>query len=172
MRTPPLITDKPLGSAVRSAIGDEPVNVLVVGSARLAAALTKAGHNVRQWPGEKIASLFHAPAAELQPYEALVLVQVVGRRGEPLEDLSALVRAVRPRALVIVAEQAAWGRGGLWFGRLLGRLLGRPLVTDASELAALCLNAGLTGIRQTWPQGLRSLVLTLGRAHALARTLT
>lgn len=185
MSASPLLLDKPLSKAVLSALGTEPVNALVVGSARLAAALVRVGHAVTQRRdpeagnaagdvGEDAVareSLFDAPPVGLERYDALVLVQVLGRRSEPLEDLVRLVRAARPGALVVLAEQAAWGRGGRWLGRLAGRLLGRPLVTDASELGALCLNAGLTDLRQTWPQGLRSLVLTTGRVHALARTL-
>lgn len=164
--SPPMVLDKPLAKAVRSALGDDPVSVLVVGSARLATALTKAGHAVTL-----DAPLFDAPPVALERYDALVLVRVLGRRSDPLEDLARLVRAARPGGLVVLAEQAAWGRGGRWLGQLAGRLLGRPLVADASELGALCLNAGLTDLRQTWPQGLRSLVLTTGRVHALARTL-
>jgi hypothetical protein len=181
MRAPPLVLDKPLRKAVLSALGDESVKVLVVGSARLAEGLAKGGHTVtlRRDPEGVDAAvdaaagkpLFEAPPAGLAPFDALVLVQVLGRRPEPLVDLARLVRAARPGALVVLAEQAAWGSGGQWLGRLAGRLLGRPLVTDASELGALCLNAGLGDLRQTWPQGLRSLVLTTGRVHALARTL-
>jgi len=193
MSAPPLLLDKPLTKAVRAALGTEPVNALVVGSPRLAASLAKAGHAVtlRRGPealdvgsrsGEAVGegmggdiaggeSLFDAPPAGLERYDALVLVQVLGRRSEPLEDLVRLVRAARPGALVVLADQAAWGRGGRWIGRLAGRLLGRPLVSDASEVGALCINAGLTELRQTWPQGLRSLVLTTGRVHGLTRTL-
>jgi SAM-dependent methyltransferase len=174
MSAPPLILDKPLNRAVLSAVGDDAVTALVVGSKRLAATLAKAGHAVTLWqtggqPGG--GPLFDAGTAEIERYDVLVLVQVLGRRPEPLEDLRHLVRAARPGGLVVLAESAAWGRGGRWLGRLVGRLLGRPLVSDASELGALCLNAGLTELRQTWPQGLRSLVLTTGRVHALARLL-
>jgi len=180
MSAPPLVLDKTLNKAVRSALGDEPATVLVVGSARLAASLSKGGHAVtlrrKGEAGDDASdaaqkSFFDALPVELERYDALVLMQVVGRRSEAPEDLARLVRAARPGAFVVLVEQAAWGRGGLWFVRMMGRLLGRPLVTDATELSALCLNAGLTGLRQTWPQGLRSLVLTTGRVHALARTL-
>ncbi len=98
-------------------------------------------------------------------------MDALARREDPLGDLRRLVGASRPGALVLLVEQAAYGRGGLWLGRLVGRMLGRPLLVDASELGALCLNAGLTDLRQTWPQGLRSLVLTRGRAHPMARLL-
>jgi hypothetical protein len=179
MSAPPLIFDMPLGRAVRSALGDEPAHVLVVGSTRLAATLSKAGHavtarrEIEEGDPEKEAagsSFFDTLGAELERYDAVVLMQVLGRRSDPGQDLARLVRAARPRALVILVEQAAWGRGGLWLVRMVGRVLGRSLITDATELSALCLNAGLTDLRQTWPQGLRSLVLTTGRVHALART--
>jgi len=189
MHAPPLVLDKPLNKAIRSALGDDSLHVLVVGSARLAAALAKGGHRVTSRPDAEIAaspahgegdptgdvtagtSLFDETPPGLERYDALVLVRGLGRRSDPLGDLTRLVRAARPGALVVLVEQAAWGRGGQWFGRLASRLLGRPLVSDASELGALCLNAGLRDLRQTWPQGLRSLVLTMGRVHALARTL-
>jgi hypothetical protein len=153
--------------------------VLVVGSARLAATLARAGHPVTgraQADGDGSGDgaqgpLFTAPPGGLETYDALVLVQVVGRRDQPLQDLRRLVRAGRSGARVLLVEQAAWGPGGQWLGRLAGRIFGRPLVTDAAELASLCLNAGLRDVRQTWPQGLRSLVLTAGRIHPLSRAL-
>lgn len=179
MGAPPLVPDKPLGRAIGSVLGDAPVRVLVVGAPRVAARLAARGHAVTHRPdadtpepGAEGGSLFDAPAGGLEAYDALVLVRVLGRRSDPQQDLIHLVRAAQPGGRLILVEQAAWGSGGRFVGRLMGRLLGRPLVTDATELGALCLNAGLSGLRQTWPQGLRSLVLTTGRVHPLARALS
>lgn len=179
MSAPPLVPDKPLGRAIESVLGDSPARVLVVGSSRIAARLAAAGHAVTHRPdadtpepGAASGSLFDAPVGGLEPFDALVLLQVLRRRPDLQQDLARLVQSARPGAQLILVEQAAWGSGGRWIGALLGRLFGRPLVTDATELGALCLNAGLCGLRQTWPQGLRSLVLTTGRVHPLARELS
>ncbi|MFH2008809.1 MAG: hypothetical protein ABI333_19635 [bacterium] len=184
MSSRPFVPDKPLVGAVLAALDAQPSTVLVVGSPRVARALRRAGHAVTLWTlggaGEAAAALkapltwrstLEHPPPALDRYEALVLVNVLGRRVDPQGDLRRLVREARPGALVLAAEQAAFGQGGRMLSRWFGRLLGRTLLMEPSELAAVFLNAGLSGLRQSWPQGLRSLVLIRGRVHRLARVL-
>jgi len=182
----PFVPDKPLVGAVLAAMDRSPQVVLVAGSPRAARTLRRAGHTVTLWTiGNGGTGTGGAPSPEppsawrstlespppLDRYEALVLVNALGRRSDPLGDLRRLVRGAKPGALVLVAEQAAFGRGGRLLTKWFGRLLGRTLLMEPSELAAVFLNAGLTGLQQSWPQGLRSLVLTRGRAHPLAAAL-
>ncbi len=168
----------PLGRTVLDALGSAPVGCLVVNSARVAPRLRRAGHTVVHWqtdasdaaaadPGSHCAPLDRPPEG-LADLQALVLVGVLTGREDPQADLRRLVRLTRPGAQVFVAEPAAYNRRGRVLSRLLGRFLHHPLTTDSQELGAICLAAGLTGLRQVWPQGLRSLVLTEGRVHPLS----
>ena len=186
MHPRPYVPDKPLHGAALAALGPPPVDVLVAGSRGLANGLRRVGHRSTFWdvgrgrrakgdgggqPLDLTAS-FDAPPEDLASYAALVLVNVLGRRADPLSDLQRLVKGGQPGGLVLIAEQAAWGSTGRFLGRLLGRLARRSLWMDPTTLGAICLSAGLTELRQTWPQGLRSLVLVRGRIHPLAGDLS
>ncbi len=62
MRVPPMVADKPLAGAIRSAVGPASATILVVGRARLAASLARAGHAVtRGLPGDGGAGLDTEP---------------------------------------------------------------------------------------------------------------
>lgn len=164
----PIVPDRPLLGAVLDLLSTPPARVLVAGAPRLATALRAAGHVVREAPARDARQALEAPAEELETMDALLLVNCFREPEESREELRALVRRARPGALVLLVESAAWGPGGRLLARALRRLFGRPVVAGPSRLAALCLNVGLREIRQTWPQGLRSLILTRGTVHPQA----
>lgn len=113
-----------------------------------------------------------SPPQGMDRYGALVLSGVLTGLREPGLVLANLASHLPPRAWVIVVEPAAWSTPGLLLGRVLGKLRGRSMLTEPSTLAAMCLASGLTDLRQRWPQGLRSLVLTAGRVSPLRSSLS
>lgn len=185
MSEPPFLPAPPPTKALLAQLGAPPKRCLVAGPLATARALAKAGHQVTWWclqaaeatqgPPPTVSVPIHVgslegPPPELGDVEALVLVGALTGLADPAPVLDRLVKALEPGTLVLMLEPAASRPGGRWLGRLLGAWRGHAWLSDASTLAALCLSSGLREIQQRWPQGLRSLVLTVGRvgrAHAL-----
>jgi hypothetical protein len=194
MHEPAFIPTKPVTGATLDALGPPgPRHVLVLGSRRMASAVAKAGFEVTLWlpaPGDEgphegddqrdgedargIVTLRGPIAARefsAPEYDALVSVCALAGTGDAAAALGTLLSAVKPGGRVVIAERAPWSTGGRLLARLFRRVAGRPVAMEPAEVAAICLQTGVRGLRQAWPQGLRSLVLTSGYRHPLARTL-
>jgi hypothetical protein len=188
MHPPPFRPSPPLVTVALQGLGPPPARAVVVGSRLLVASLHRAGHTVTRWrladPSRlpepaatqaedvsEISAPVSSPPTAWAEADVLVAVGLVSGCPEPLALLRTLVVAARPGARVLLAEPSAYGWFGLLVGRLLGRLLHRPLLVDPSALAGCALGSGLTDLELSWPQGVRELVLVSGRVHPLARQL-
>jgi hypothetical protein len=170
MRAPPFVPSPPLLTTARAHLDEAPGRALVAGAPGIAASLRRAGHEVATWdaPGPVLPESLRDGWAQA---DLLVLSGLLGGARIAPDDLRPLLAAARPGARVLLAEPSSPTPLGLRIGRLVGRILRRPLLVDPSDLAALGLRAGLADLDLTWPQGVRSLVLLSGRVHPLASTL-
>jgi SAM-dependent methyltransferase len=103
--------------------------------------------------------------------EAVVAVSVLGGlpKGRAVPDvIRSWIRVVRPLGTLAVGEMAAEGWAGRMLLKLTRRIKGRVDALEPARLCALLLEAGVRRIRQVWPQGVGSYVVTCGRVGPLA----
>lgn len=196
-RDAPIFTAPPLVQCVTELVGAETADrpdgpVAVLGSARVARRLARQGHRVvcvvdgaaqaarhtawalKEDPDGRLAvvqsredALPFAPRS----LKAVVAVSVLGglEKGKVVPDvIRSWSRAVRPLGTLAVGEMAAEGWAGRMLLKLTRRIKGRVDALEPARLCALLLDAGVRRIRQVWPQGVGSYVVTCGRVGSLS----
>jgi len=135
--------------------------------------LARRGAAVQPWdPPAGSARKPLTPPEGVSARDIVVLHQVLCSRDQPGRDLRRLVSLLPAHTRLALCEPASYGRLGRWLaGHLSGTPGRRVLGTDPAKLASMCLCAGLSSLHQTWPQGLRSLVLITGKVHPVAARL-
>ena len=197
-RDAPIFTAPPLAQCVLELVGGENAEdrkgpVAVIGSARVARRLTLAGHRVvcvveegsqaarlsawavKEDPEGRLSVVqSRQDALPFAPHslEAVVAVSVLGglRKGKVVADvIRSWSRVVRPLGTLAVGEIAAEGWAGRMLLKLTRRIKGRVDALEPARLCVLLLEAGVRRIRQVWPQGVGSYVVTCGRVGPLSR---
>jgi pimeloyl-ACP methyl ester carboxylesterase len=166
--------------------------VAVLGSARVARRLALQGHRVvcvveggsqgarlaawaaKEDPEGRLSVVqSREDAVPFAPHrlKAVVAVSVLGglKKGKAVPDvIRSWSRAVRPLGTILVGELAAEGWAGRMLLKLTRKIKGRVDALEPARLCALLLDAGVRRIRQVWPQGVGSYVVTCGRVGSLS----
>jgi len=105
-----------------------------------------------------------------EPFDAIVAISQLGRAKPDRagETIRSWVAALRPGGTLAMAELAAEGGTGSLAMKLAHILRGKAFM-DPAEQCGLLLQAGIRNVRQVWPQGVGSWVLSHGVKAVLAQ---